>query len=559
MSRHEASAGRARVAVVTGGGRGIGQETCYELARRGVVVIPLDCGVSLDGHSTGEPVAEAVASRIRASGGVARASDASVTEREAVRALFRAVVDEFGSLDMVINFAGILRLPRFLEADQEDWETVLDVHLNGYLNVLSEALPIMTDSGFGRVVGVTSGVGLARTNVEGVAYSAAKRAVAALTWEMRDVLSADVRVNAISPLAATRMVTAVVPEGVFDFAAMPQPADMAPVAAYLASEDAGDWAAGQVVFSAGSELCLISPPRLTEIIRSEGTLDLAGALGTIVPVVLNPAERGQQTTGGFGPRFANVFDEAVTPVRNPGGGHVVVVSDDTVLNESLAKNLRVWGRTTTFLRSCQDFSRAEETLSDVVAERGRFDALVVALGEPAGAGDDEGSWEQVVDSHRGVVRFIVANSAWLRAAGRIAAQRAWPLRATFVTRATSSGGRTAAQALAQVARCVNETPADVEVNVMAVGVESASVSDTDPLAALVARQVCAEDTRALRGAELAVGRGWIGIRNHPQSMATASLGGIDIPEWVDAAFQLAVGRPPRSRIAKRLNPAGSGS
>ncbi|MGH3152988.1 MAG: SDR family NAD(P)-dependent oxidoreductase, partial [Streptosporangiaceae bacterium] len=150
--------------MVTGGGGGIGSQACFELARQGVAVIAMDPGVGLEGEPLHEPTAKAVAEKIRASGGTARSSQASVTDRDAVRELFHEVVTEFGSLDIVINTAGILRFPSFFDASQDDWAAVLDVHLNGYLNVLAEALPIMAEAGYGRIVGVTSGVGLARTS-----------------------------------------------------------------------------------------------------------------------------------------------------------------------------------------------------------------------------------------------------------------------------------------------------------------------------------------------------------------------------------------------------------
>ena len=94
---------RRRVAVVTGGGGGIGSEACFELARQGVAVIAMDPGVGLEGEPLHEPTAEAVAEKIRASGGTARSSQASVTDRNAVRELFGDVVTEFGSLDIVLN------------------------------------------------------------------------------------------------------------------------------------------------------------------------------------------------------------------------------------------------------------------------------------------------------------------------------------------------------------------------------------------------------------------------------------------------------------------------
>src|SRR5580692_12989491 len=174
--------GRRRpAAVVTGGGGGIGTEVALELARRGIAVVAMDPGVGLQGEPLDEPTAAQTAKRIEAEGGVARASTASVTDRDAVRSLFADVVGEFGSLDIVVNTAGILRFASFLDAAEDDWRAVLDVHLNGYLNVLSEALPVMAAAGYGRL--------------------------AAVTWQLADLLPDGVALNALSPLAATRMIT----------------------------------------------------------------------------------------------------------------------------------------------------------------------------------------------------------------------------------------------------------------------------------------------------------------------------------------------------------------
>ena len=96
-----------------------------------------------------------------AAGGAARASNASVTDAAAIDALFTGLVDELGGLDAVINVAGISRASGFAEGDEDAWASVLSVHLDGYLNVLRSALPIMTAAGRGRILGVTSGSGLA--------------------------------------------------------------------------------------------------------------------------------------------------------------------------------------------------------------------------------------------------------------------------------------------------------------------------------------------------------------------------------------------------------------
>jgi NAD(P)-dependent dehydrogenase (short-subunit alcohol dehydrogenase family) len=309
------------VAVVTGAGGGIGSEVATELGRRGATVVAVDPGVSVTGEPVGEQSAAATVARVQDVGGVARASTVSVTDAVAVADLFRGVVDEFGSLDIVVNTAGILRFPKLAETTEDDWRAVLDVHLTGYLNVLSAALPIMASAGYGRIVGVTSGVGLARTSPDGPAYGSAKRSVAALTWKLGRVAPPGVTVNALSPIAATRMISealraaGVGPAGL-DLSAMPQPEEMAPAAAYLCSEQIG-WCNGRVLFCAGSEVSIIAPPTVVEAVRTSGVDDFAGALGTLVPVVFAPAEQQQRTNGGSNPRF----DRAILSASAPVGGN----------------------------------------------------------------------------------------------------------------------------------------------------------------------------------------------------------------------------------------------
>jgi NAD(P)-dependent dehydrogenase (short-subunit alcohol dehydrogenase family) len=94
--------------------------------------------------------------------------------------------------------------------------------------------------------------------------------------------------------------------------------------------------------------------------------------------------------------------------------------------------------------------------------------------------------------------------------------------------------------LAQMARSANDTPAAVEIEVMAISAESTAAGDLAALAALAARLAAAADTRGLRGAELVVGHGWAGLRSHPGPVATVSFGSTAIPDWVDAALRQAV-------------------
>src|SRR5262249_38518055 len=155
----------------TGGGAGIGAAIAEAVGRTGAYVVTVDPGGTLDGTGRAEAPSETTADRICAAGGAARASDTSVTDAVAVAALFKGLVDEFGGLDAVINVAGISRPTGFSEGEEAAWASVLSVHLDGYLNVLRSALPIMTAAGRGRILGVTSGSGWRPANAG--AYSCA--------------------------------------------------------------------------------------------------------------------------------------------------------------------------------------------------------------------------------------------------------------------------------------------------------------------------------------------------------------------------------------------------
>ncbi len=200
--------GRQRVAVVTGGGGGIGAAVAEELGRGGWFVVTLDPLVTLDGAERLPEPEQTTAGRIVAAGGSARASSVSVTDGEAVHDLFRQLAHEHGGLDAVVNVAGITRHSSFAEGTEEDWLAVLSVHLDGYVNVLDAALPLMAAAGHGRVLGVTSGSGWRPADAG--AYSCAKRAVAALTWQLGRQAPPGVSVNAVSPIAFTRMVAAAI-------------------------------------------------------------------------------------------------------------------------------------------------------------------------------------------------------------------------------------------------------------------------------------------------------------------------------------------------------------
>ncbi|MGD9794266.1 MAG: SDR family NAD(P)-dependent oxidoreductase [Acidimicrobiia bacterium] len=534
-----------RVVIVTGGGNGIGAATCWELARRGANVVVVDPGVGVRGEARDPDAAATLAAQITSSGGTARASTASVTDRQGIATLFAETAEEFGRLDAVVNPAGILRFEQLRASTLDDWCAVLDVHVNGYLNVLEAALPIMGAAGHGRVVGFTSGAGLARTSVDGPAYGCSKRTVAALTWQLAPLLPTGVQVNALSPIAATRMVReGLIAIGVpgasgLDLTAMPQAHDMAPAAALLSN--APQWCNGRVIYSAGSEMCVMSPPRVIEIVRTRDVADMASALGTISPVVLAPAEAAQRTAGGSNPRFGNVFTRPPDAAASAPGDDApvcVIVCDDRSMVGVLAEAMRGWGLAPISIEPPsvgEVFSDGAALVARVAGAR-EVDAVIVAL-TGAGDGGDADSWRSMLETHRAVPDHIAANAAWARAAALHAAASGRSVRSVHVTRAVTAAGRSAAQAVAQMSRSINETSGDVPVHCFTVALETLDRDADRPVAELVARLARADDTLALRGAELFADANWIGIRSHPAPMATVSFGGPEIPGWIDGALQ----------------------
>ena len=554
---------RRLAAVVTGGGGGIGTAVALELARRGVAVVAMDNGVSVQGEPVNEPTAARTAELIEAEGGVARASSASVTDRAAVRALFAGVVAEFGALDIVVNTAGILRYPPFLDASEQDWRDVLDVHLNGYLNVLSEAVPLMVAAGYGRIVGVTSGAGTVRAAGDAAAYACAKRAVAAVTWQLAGLLPEDVALNALSPLAATRMTTRAVTRGDtaraaggLDLSGLPPARDMAPLAAFLASQEVGS-CRGRVIFSAGPELSVVSPPRILEAVRTQHTADFAASLDTLVPVVLGPAEAGQRSTGGANARFGPVFDQPGTPgpVPGPNPANCLVITGSAPLAASATAALVRCGLTAIDLsgrplttpsgQASQSgpspsrqpvplpvgFSAAEAAVERAAQAAGGIDAVIIAPGPFAASGPAVPSWQEMMTGYAATAGHVLSHAGWLQAVARHAVRTSRPVRVMHLADATSPPLRATAQAVAQLARCATLLRPGL-VDVFSIALETAEPADHEPVAHLTARLLWAGDATALRGAELVARPGWIGLRSHPAPAATASYGTSALPSWI---------------------------
>jgi NAD(P)-dependent dehydrogenase (short-subunit alcohol dehydrogenase family) len=250
MSEERGGRLTGKVAIVTGGARGLGRAEAELLAAEGAAVIVVDPGVSLAGDESSETPAEEVARSIAERGGTALASQADCADWPAAEGLVETALSNFGRLDIIVNSAGILRERMIFNMGPTDWDEVVRVHLTGHVATVRYAASYWRDrfkrtgEGGGRIINTTSEAGLLGTTGQSN-YVAAKGAVAALTLaEARELAPYGVTANAIAPRAATRMTAAMtgLPGGEAEaeelMARTMAPEDIAALVAYLASAEA---------------------------------------------------------------------------------------------------------------------------------------------------------------------------------------------------------------------------------------------------------------------------------------------------------------------------------
>ncbi|RSU55118.1 SDR family NAD(P)-dependent oxidoreductase [Sphingobium yanoikuyae] len=222
-----------RVALITGAGRGLGRAYALLLAARGAKVVVNDPGVSMQGEGTDTGPAQSVVEEIRAAGGQAVASTDSVATPEGGQAMIDLARDHFGSIDILIHNAGIVRRGGLAELSYADFETVLDVHLRGAFHVVRAAFPHMCAANYGRIV-LTGSINGLYGNAGVVNYSVAKAGMIGLSNVAAiEGAAHGVKSNIILPGAVTRMA-----EGL-DTSAYPpmDPELVAPAVGYLAHQD----------------------------------------------------------------------------------------------------------------------------------------------------------------------------------------------------------------------------------------------------------------------------------------------------------------------------------
>ncbi|MFC4294286.1 SDR family NAD(P)-dependent oxidoreductase [Novosphingobium tardum] len=254
-----------KVVAVTGAGRGIGREIALLCAAEGAAVIVNDPGVAQEGDGGDAGPAETTANDIRTAGGKAHANLASVADPKGAASIIEDAVQRFGRIDAVVNNAGILRDSIWHKLSHEDWNAVIDVHLNGAFNVSKAATPYFREQGSGSFIHFTSTSGLIG-NIGQANYSAAKAGIIGLSQSIAlDMARAGVRSNCIAPFAWSRM-TASIPvtgEGAEERVKRLQSMGaekIAPLVAYLASDAAKD-VSNQIFAVRKNEIVLFSKPR----------------------------------------------------------------------------------------------------------------------------------------------------------------------------------------------------------------------------------------------------------------------------------------------------------
>jgi NAD(P)-dependent dehydrogenase (short-subunit alcohol dehydrogenase family) len=234
-----------KVAIITGAGGGLGREHALELARRGAHIVINDLGGSVAGDGGDAGPAEKVAQEIRDLGGEAVSDTNSVATPEGGKAVVATAVDAFGTVDIVINNAGILRDKSFAKMDETLIDPVIDVHLRGAFYVTQPAWGIMKEKSYGRIVNTSSNSGLLG-NFGQANYGAAKMGLVGFTRVLaNEGKRNNIKANAIAPVARTRMTE----ELLGGFGEKLDPALVTPVVVFLAHEDCP--VTGEVYSAAG--------------------------------------------------------------------------------------------------------------------------------------------------------------------------------------------------------------------------------------------------------------------------------------------------------------------
>jgi NAD(P)-dependent dehydrogenase (short-subunit alcohol dehydrogenase family) len=246
------------------------------LAQEGAAVVVSDLGVAVDGSGADEGPARTTVDRITAAGGTAFADSTDVTDFAGCEAMIAKTVDLLGGLDVLVNVAGILRDGMVFKMSEEDWDSVIQVHLKGTFNTVRHASAWWREhrGGTYRLINFTSLSGLQGAPSQ-PNYAAAKLGIVGLTYSCANALNGyGVTANAIAPIAGTRMTQGIASGGSLDYSdanARMAPDNVVPPVLYLASERSS-WLNRRIIFAGNGRISLWSNPVVErEIVLSEGS------------------------------------------------------------------------------------------------------------------------------------------------------------------------------------------------------------------------------------------------------------------------------------------------
>jgi NAD(P)-dependent dehydrogenase (short-subunit alcohol dehydrogenase family) len=238
-----------RVAIVTGAGGGLGKQHALLLASKGAKVVVNDLGGNVDGTGASD-AADLVVQEIKDNGGEAIANKASVSDREGAKSIVEDAVKEWGTVDIVVNNAGILRDKSFKNMTLDEWDLVINVHLNGSAYVTWHAWPIMYEKNYGRVVLTSSTSGIFGSFGQSN-YGAAKMGMVGMMNNLaREGASHNIKVNCLAPGAATRMIASIPGRDIDPENPPPEshPRLVSPAVLYMCQEDAPN---GRIIHASG--------------------------------------------------------------------------------------------------------------------------------------------------------------------------------------------------------------------------------------------------------------------------------------------------------------------